>query len=1100
MDTRTPSAPVSDPRLDLLARLLEEEGIGAPPSSTIPHRSGPDAPLSHAQELLWLLDRSAPGLAAYNGPVVRRVSGPLDAGALERAATALVARHEALRTVYRAEGGEPRQIPLGPAPIAVELLDLSRCAPAARSSQAIAALRDRARRPFDLATDIPFRMTLIRLADEDHLLLIVLHHIAADGWSVGVLFRDLAELYRMAASGIAADLPPLRIQYGDFAAWQREAVTGVELERQLAYWRDQLGAGTPVLELPTDRPRPALQSFDGAVLDVVIPSSLVERLRTTGQRHDATLYMTLLAGYQALLHRYAGQSDIVVGSAIAGRTRRETEDLVGYFANTLPIRTSFAGDPTFTELLGRVRETVLGAFDHHEVPLEKLALELQQGRQLSHAPLFRVVFTMQDTVGGEEALGDATLAPYAFDHGTVKFDLTMLAGEVREGVQLHVEYRTDLFDLATVERILGHLQTLLAAAAERPELPISQLPLLTHDERTELDRWNATDAPVPSDTIHGIFSTRARRAPSRIAVVSGDRRLTYGELEARANQLAHRLRALGVDAGSTAGICLERGVDAIVGMLGILKAGGAYVPLLPDLPATRLATLLGGSGVRVVVTRDGLRERLPDASLATVCLDRDAALLESLPPGVPLPAVEPDAVAYVLFTSGSTGVPKGVAVSHANVVNYTWGVARALGIDLDPSPPALAFATVSTLGADLGNTAIFPALLSGGTLHVVPEAVTTDGAAFAEYVGARGIDVLKITPNHLRALMAGGGPGVLPRRVLVLGGEACPWDLADEVQRVGGCRIMNHYGPTEATVGCCTFPVAGRDVRPWAPATVPIGRPLANVRCHVLDPNGRELPVGVAGELFVGGRGVARGYLNLPEVTADRFVADRVSGAPGARLYRTGDRVRRLPTGDLEFLGRTDLQLKVRGFRVEPSEVERVLLGAPHVSQAAVALDDGLLVAYLAGGAIDADAVLARVRDELPEYMVPQRAIILEAMPLNANGKIDRTALAAAAAAAAADVFVAPADVAPAAPATETERSVAALWAEMLKRDAVSATDNFFELGGHSLLAIRILGRLSRTFGIRLSMRTLFDAPTVMQLAAEIDRQRPAATSTVIGG
>ena len=1094
MDIRTPSPSFTDPKLDLLARLLEEEGIDATPSAAIPARGTADAPLSHAQELLWLLDRSAPGLAAYNGPVLRRIMGPVDTAALERAVTALVGRHEALRTVYRGEGGEPRQVAIAPERVAVERIELSAATPESREAEAIALLRERARRPFDLSADIPFRAVLARLGEQDHLLLIVLHHIAADGWSVGVMFRDLAALYDEAVTGAPAALPPLRIQYGDFAAWQRAAVAGIELERQLSYWREQLGGPLPALELPTDRPRPALQSFEGAVFDALIPSSLVDRLRTTGQRHDATLYMTLLAGYQALLHRYAGQAEVIVGSAIAGRTRRETEELIGYFANTLPIRTSFAGDPTFAELLGRVRETVLGAFDHHEVPLEKLALELQQGRQLSHAPLFRVVFTMQDTVAGAEHLGDARLAPYPLDHGTVKFDLTILAGEARDGVRLHVEYRSDLFDRTTVERMLGHLQTLLAAAADTPALPVSQLPLLTREERADLDRWNATDATVPSDTIHGIFSARARRAPSRLAVVSGDERLTYGDLEARANRLAHRLQSLGVTTGSAVGLCIERGPDAIVGMLGILKAGGAYVPLLPDLPPARLATLLARSGIAVVVTRDALQSRLPDASLATVCFDRDAALLQGSPAAAPLPSVGPDALAYVLFTSGSTGTPKGVAVSHANVVNYTWGVARALGIDLDESPPSLAFATVSTLAADLGNTAIFPALLSGGVLHVIPDVVTTDGAAFAEYVATRVIDILKITPNHLRALMAGGGHRVLPRRVLVLGGEGCPWDLVEEVQRAGGCRVMNHYGPTETTVGCCTFPVGGRDVSPWTPATVPVGRPLANVRCHVLDANGRELPVGVAGELYVGGRGVARGYLNLPEITADRFVPDRFAAVPGGRLYRTGDRVRRLPTGDLEFLGRTDLQLKVRGFRVEPSEIERVLLGVPAVRQAAVALRGEVLVAYVAGGHVTPEAVIARIRDELPEFMVPQRVVLLDAMPLNANGKIDRAALPAPEAETAA-----PAPGTTARPRTETELAVAAVWAEMLKRDAISATDNFFELGGHSLLAIRILGRLSRTFGMRLSMRTLFDAPTVAQLAAEIDRQRSAATSTGSG-
>ena len=1056
-------------------------------SPALPATAFDEFPTSFAQELLWLLESASPGLTAYNVTRALRLTGPLDADALERALGRLVDRHEILRTVYTTrECGATRQRVLASAPIALVRHDLTALGERERAHRLREIVADRARLPFDLGSEIPLRAALVRLGPEEYALTIESHHIASDGWSGGILGRELSAFYRAERRGEPASLPALPIQYADFAAWQREEIAGARLEGLVAFWRERLADANTSLSLPTDRPRPAVAGYDGAIRGITLPVALLDGVKRLAARNDATLYMVVLAAFQVLLHRYSGQDDVLVGSPIAGRDAPDTEGLIGYFASTLVHRSRSNDDPTFLEHLGRVREGCLGAFQHQDLPFEKMMLELRDGRPQAHSSLFQVVFTMLDNAPAKFDLDGVAGAPLDVQHGTTKFELTLFASERQNGLRLACQYRTDLFDAETIDRMLGHLGTILDEAVRDPVRRLSRLPLMPPAERAQvLDEWNESSvAEVPDVTIDALFEAQARRVPERIAVISGGESLTYAEVNAAANRLAHALRARGIGYGAPVGVCLERSPRLIVAMLGILKAGGSYVPLVPELPAARLAQQLQESGATVVVTARHWLDRIPAA--AAHCVD-DAAGTQAEAEGNPAWPANGDQPAYVLFTSGSTGTPKGVAVTHRNIVNYTAAIGRLLGFDLVADARALHFATVTTIASDLGNTAIYPALLSGGCLHLIPEDVATDASAYADYIAARAVDVLKITPSHLRALMAGAGGTVLPNRYLILGGEACPWDLVELVARVGRCRIVNHYGPTETTVGCCAFMIGDRNVRQWAPATVPIGRPLSNVRAYVLDAHRQPVPVGIHGELYVGGPGVAQGYLGRPDLTAERFVADPFAGVPGARMYRTGDRVRQLPTGDIEFLGRTDDQVKIRGYRVEPAEIETVIRSVPGVTQAAVVARGDRLVAYVCGstppGSVR-DAVAAR----LPEYMIPHAVVSLDRLPLTPNGKLDRAALPD------------PDATAPDAPThveprTPTEVAIAQIWAEVLKRERVGAEDNFLELGGHSLMAIRILGRLSKTFGVRLPLRVLFEAPTVAALALQIDELAKAPPS-----
>jgi len=1033
--------------------------------------------------------------------------GALDVTALQRALDAIITRHEALRTVFAGTEGEARQRVLAIDTVPMEQVDLSHLSGEAQTAEADRLVGAHALTPFDLTQDLLLRAKLLRLADDHHILCLNSHHIVSDGWSKSVLYRELGAFYNAFRNGETITLEPLPIQFADYAAWEREARHEQALAEPLAYWREQLAGPLPTLALPTDRPRPSVSSFEGARRVLTLPKTVVADMAQLAQRHGVTPYMVLLAAYVTLLHRYTGQDDIIVGSPIAGRGQAETEGLIGYFANTLVLRTHLDGDPSFAELLERVRDTALGAYDHQDVPFEKLVLELQKGQQLTHAPLFQVVLTMEDTVPAALELDGITVETLSMEDGATKFDLTMLVSEQPDGLRLSLWYRTDLFEPETVDRILGQLRTLLESAIENDQQHVSELRLLTPSDRRRVMALTSGDTiAVPDVRVHQLFERAVERSPDATAVVAGADQLSYGDLNAKANRLAHHLGTLGVSKGTPVGIALDRSADMIVALLAVLKAGGAYVPLPAELPAARVKQQLADSGARVVVTESAQSSRFDALDATVVDVRRDAAAIAARPDASPNVEVSASDVAYILFTSGSTGVPKGVAVTHGNIAHYVTAIASRLGVQLataGTSGTPWSFATVSTLGADLGNTSLYPALASGGTLHVIPGDVAMDPVRYGEYMKSHHVDVLKITPGHLKALLGGQGKldasAVLPAQWLVVGGEACGWELASDVLAAGRCRMLNHYGPTETTVGATSFEITRESAAAAQKAgsrTVPVGRPLPNARTYVVDTYGKLLPIGVPGELWIGGRGVAQGYINRPELTAERFLADPFAQDIGAGVYRTGDRVRVLATGDVEFLGRLDGQVKIRGYRVELGEIEHVLGQHPAVEQNVVVIretpsGDHRLVAYVvaktAGYAVahadrpTTEKLGAWVAAKLPEYMVPSTVVVLDAMPLTANGKIDRAALPSDDAADTKDAYVAP--------STDTERSLATIWEEVLKRERVGAHDDFLALGGHSLMAIRVLGKISRAFSVRLPLRVLFESPTIAQLAKVVDAE-----------
>ncbi len=1045
----------------------------------------PAGPLSFAQELLWLMDRASPGTTVWNVSRAFRVRGHFDAAALGQALDALAARHETLRTVFVAADDGARAVVLPPGPVPLRHVDLSTLARDDAQTEAMRLLQVAAQTPFALSSEPLLRAMLIKLGPQERIFSLDTHHIVSDGWSKSVTLRELSVLYDDFARGAtAAALPALPMQFAEYVAWERGEAHQAMLADDLTYWRERLAGIDPMVRLPLDRPRPATPTYDAETTVAEFSQPLVDALRDLARERGATLYMALVAGFATVLHRYSGQADVVIGSPSAGRTEAATENLIGFFANTLVLRTDFAGNPTFAELLGRVRETALDAYEHQAVPMEQLVLELQHEGGLAPAPLFHVMMTMEDTLPADLRFAGAEVEALESAAAKTKFDLTLLVRAQPEGLRLTLLYRTDLFESDTAARMLGHVHTVLEAAIREPERRVDVLPLLTEGEQRQLAAWNDTQSiPEPFIPIHEQIAAQAARLPHATAVVCGERRLTYAELHSAAADLQRRLHIVGAAGGAPVGLYLERSVEAIIAMCGILRAGAAFVPLPPDGAKERLAHRLADAGVTTIVTTSSFRSALP-AHLNIVTLDEPAATQHPKPS---IRATSPNDLAYILFTSGSTGVPKGVAVTHGNLAHYTRAICTRLGVT---SQPPWQFATVSTIGADLGHTAIFPALTSGGTLHLVPPHIATSTTGFAAYAATHPIDVLKITPSHLDALLDGATDGTaLPRRWLVVGGEACSWNLAERVRSLGTCRMLNHYGPSETTVGATTFALDEDDVGHASSATVPIGHPLRGIRCYVLDRGGEHVPIGVEGELYIGGAGVARGYVNRPELTAEHFVADPFATTAGALLYRTGDRVRRLVSGELEFLGRRDDQVKVRGYRVELGEIESVLRTHPSIERCAVRLTDDAdgaprLKAYVVlESSMSKHETVERLRpwlvERLPDYMLPTSVVVLDRLPLGPNGKLDVTALPDCEASHDDETYVEP--------RTATESVVAEVIAKGLKLERVGVDDNLLRLGFQSILAIRALGTLSRRFGVRLALRVVFERPTVAQLAEAVD-------------
>ncbi|WP_437299547.1 non-ribosomal peptide synthase/polyketide synthase [Sorangium sp. So ce426] len=1057
----------------LFVEWLTDQGIDAARLPIVVNKRPARVPLSFAQQRLWIIDQLQPGTPLYNMPSVLTLRGELDVAALEGAIGKLVERHEALRTTFAEEDGHPVQVVSPTAPVALAQVDLSELSEAERASRARDLANEEARLPFVLQQGPLLRAKLVRLSRREHRLLLTMHHIITDEWSNNILIAEFMELYDAIQSGRRPSLPSLPIQYADYALWQRRLSAGPTMEKQLSYWRTELGAEEYALALPADGKPPVIAGHRGADHWFELGGELTEALAALAKQHNATLFMTVLAGFSLFLSRYAGQKDVRVGVPVANRHRAEIEGVVGFFVNAQVLRTLVDSSRSFSEHIERVRQTVAGAQSNQDLPFERLVEALQPERRNDNSPLFDVLFSWHREADElSRAIRGLEVSWERPEQHVARFGLTLHVTETPRGLSCRFVYRTDLFRAQTIARMGETLRVLLADAVAKPTRPIGVLRWMDAAEQEQaVGRWSAGPFAGEEKGVHELIGRAAALRPGAVALRVEGRALSYGELERSANRLGNWLRARGIGREARVGVCLPRGASLIVGLYGVLKSGAAYVPMEPTLPEARLREMVEDSGARVVLGEESVRRALAGRDVEVV--SPDAAEVAQGPEEALSAEVSPDEAAYVIYTSGSTGRPKGVVVTHRGVVSYVQALLERLSL-----PEAASMAMVSTVGADLGNTVLFGALCSGRPLHLLSEERVFDPDAMAAYMHEHGVDVLKIVPSHLKGLMHAARPErVLPRHTLVLGGEATPWELVEKIQQSGGCRIVNHYGPTETTVGVLTH--EHRAERAAESVTLPLGRPLANSQVYVLSGDMQPVPVGVIGEIYIGGAGLARGYLNRAELTAERFVPNPY-GSRGERLYRTGDRARTLEDGSIEFLGRADNQVKVRGYRVELGEVRAALLSASSaVADAHVLVREGQagnarLVAYVIGkdGYRDSDALRAALEARLPEHMVPAEYVWLESFPLTANGKLDQRALPAPGNVETQVVL----------PRNELEEKLVQIWRELLKVERVGIHDSFFKLGGDSILALQAVSR-ARKVGIKLTPKQLFEHQTVAEAA-----------------
>ena len=1077
---------LSPEKQQLFTLLLKEKNKGFSRLPLLPQgRETNVFPLSFAQQRLWFLDQLDPGSPVYLMSATVRFSGPLDIKLLKLSLDEVVRRHEVLRTSFAVVEGEPVQIIAPPLPLDVPVVDLADLSETERRAEVRRMAEEEGKKPFDLERGPLLRASLLRLSEEEHVALFTVHHISSDGWSMDVLNREVTTIYEAYKQGQPSPLPELTIQYADFAVWQRQWLQGEVLDKQLDYWKKQLAGAPPLMELPADRPRPAMQTYRGSVCGVRVSPAVVKGLRDLCRQESVTLFMTMLAAFKVLLSRYTGQDDIVVGTPISGRTRGETEDLIGFFINALVLRTEVPDRLTFRQLLKRVREVALEAYAHQDLPFEKLVEELQSERHLSYNPVFQVLFGFQNAQKSRALTGvkaDSSGSPSV----TSKFDLTMDVTEAGESLIVELEYSTDLFDEGTIQQMARHYLRILQAVALDAGQLVCELPLLSEEEtHHQLVEWNDTSATYDRHlTMPELFEAQAARTPEATALVFEDEQISYRELNERSNQLAHYLRELGVGPESLVAVCCERSIELVVALMGVLKAGGAYLPLDMRYPHDRLAFMMEDAEVSLLLTQAHLAAagigQWAGEQIRVLELDREWEVISQRSPANPAVTATAADLAYMIYTSGSTGRPKGVAIEHASAAAFIhWA-----GEVFEPQDlHAVLFST--SVCFDLSIFELFVTLSRGGQVIIANNALHLPQLSHADTV-----TLINTVPSAMAELLR---MKAVPDsvRIVNLAGEPLSEELVKEIYAATRVeKVFNLYGPSEdTTYSTFTLVHSGEHVT--------IGRPIANTCLYVLDRHLRPVPVGVAGELYIGGRGLSRGYWKRPELTAEKFVPDAFSSEVGKRLYRTGDKVRYLENGDVEFLGRVDHQVKLRGFRIELGEIEAVLRTHEQVREALVMVRDlesgKQLVAYVVPNT-EADPVgelRGYLRERLPDYMVPTAFVILKQMPLTPNGKVDRRALPAPdAEGRGGREYVAPRDA--------LEMELTKIWESVLGVKTIGIRDDFFEVGGHSMLAARVFGQIARVIDVDLPLAILFEAPTIERLAAVIRKR--SGTVKVSGG
>jgi amino acid adenylation domain-containing protein len=1085
--TETLRAQIAEHKQELLQFLSDyEQSATFTPPPILRRTNSDSAPLSFAQERLWFLGQLEPGSPVYNICRATRLTGRLNIAALESSLSEIVRRHEILRSQIRVIEGRPMQVTVSSPEFKIHFTDLRSLTRTELDEEIRRQIRSEGERQFDLSAGLFFRAVLLKISDDQHILILTTHHIVSDAWSMGILTKEVWTLYDAYANGRPSPLQELPVQYTDYAVWQHEWLQGDVVESQLSYWKEQLRE-LPILDLPTDHPRPAKQSFRGARQPIALPESLTKAVNELSEREGVTQFMTLLATFQVLLYRYSGQEDVVVGLPIANRNRTEVEGLIGFFVNTLVLRSDLSGNPTFRQLISRVRDVCLVAYGYQDLPFEKLVQELHPKRDLSRNPLFQVMFVLQNTPRPFPQSSGLCIERVDVLTATSPFDLSLYLRE-RDGKFIgFFEYNTDLFEPATIERMIGHFETLLKGIVSDPEQPISTLPLLTEAERHQLlVEWNDTTADYPKDScIHELFEEQVERTPDTIAVRFKDKQLTYQELNARANQVANYLRRLGVRREKRVGICVDRSLEMIVGLLGILKAGGAYVPLDPVYPSERLKFMLNDAQISTFLTQKSLICQVPRTEALAVCLD-DLRVFDQENKENPTRETQADSAAYVIYTSGSTGTPKGVVGLHRGTVNrfaWMWSTYPFAANEMSCVKTSLSF--VDSVWE------VFGPLLKGTPSIIIPDQVTKDLWLLVQALADNHVTRIVLVPSLLGAILDFNPnlQSLLPDlKLWTSSGESLSRKLAERFhQCLPNSKLLNLYGSSEVSGDVTCFETRKAE----SSGTISVGRPIYNTQVYLLDSHLQPVPIGVSGEICVGGVGLAREYLNRPPLTAERFIPNSFSSEKGLRLYRTGDLARYLSDGNIEFLGRVDNRVKIRGYRIELGEIEAVLNQHPAVKDAVVVVrerdssTEKRLVSYVVTRQ-QSPSLIPELQNflkrKLPEYMIPSFFVMLDSLPLTPNGKLDRQALPVDDVARA--VIVLPLVEA----RTEIEEVIGQIWREVLGVQTVGVKDNFFELGGHSLLAIQLVSRMREIFRLKISVRTLFDAPTIAGVAERIER------------